>query len=40
MLIIFIIFLPQGVLGAILERFSKKDSQPAMPPGGAKVQQE
>jgi len=41
MLILFIIFLPQGILGAILERFSKKgDPPPAMAPAGAKVRQE
>ncbi len=41
MLILFIIFLPQGILGAIMERFSKKsDPPPAMAPAGAKVHQE
>jgi branched-chain amino acid transport system permease protein len=40
MLILFIIFLPQGVLGAILERFSKNGNMRALAPAERKLKQE
>jgi branched-chain amino acid transport system permease protein len=40
MLILFIIFLPQGILGAILERFSKNGTQRAFIPAGIRLKQE